>query len=254
MTLDENLQKTIERYLKGRLEGDELADFEHKLERNSIFAEEVKLQQQANALIKVYGKRKHFQEQLDSVSQSYENTKNIQFIIQPILLVATVLSLFLMTYLTLEYFGISPTNNNQQIATEQFRPYQNILITRPNKDTSVIAHLEREASRSYNEKKYTPAIYFLNQLLKQDSTTLTYNFYAGLCHLSLQQSKKALPYLKKARRHDDRSLRDHAEWYMVLAYLQMDERKEAVFLLKLITVTDIHDHKQEAQQLLDRLR
>ena len=93
----------------------------------------------------------------------------------------------------------------------------------------------------------TSRLYFAN-------TILTYNFYAGVCYLSSQQSEKALPYLRKARLHNDPSLRDRAEWYMVLAYLQQNNRKNAVLLLKLITTTDIHDHKEEAQQLLDRLR
>ncbi len=92
------------------------------------------------------------------------------------------------------------------------------------------------------EEYYTPL---------KDSIAKIPHLYDGLNALEVGDLDKAITQLKMVENSDNVTLKDYADWYLALAYLRNDQKKEAINVLKAIDHNSIY--KKQADSLLSKL-
>lgn len=79
------------------------------------------------------------------------------------------------------------------------------------------------------------------------------DYYKGICYLGLHKSSLAITSFKNTTNSVDIELKDNAEWYIALAYLQNHDKKKAKEqLLYILSVPD-HQYELLAQELLGKI-
>ena len=92
------------------------------------------------------------------------------------------------------------------------------------------SHDSSAISKAYNEKKYTAVIY-LNRTSVLNSKDV---FLTGMAYLELRDFSKAISSLQvviNETKNDESELKDAAEYYLALAYLQNQDYDQAIELM-----------------------
>ena len=130
-----------------------------------------------------------------------------------------------------------------------FQQYPNTVyaITRGSEEDNSV---ERKAFEAYEANDNASAIGFLEEL-RQTGDLEYVDFYLAQSYLNDDQPKKAIPLLARIVK-DREEFAPEALWYMALAHLRIDEKKNAEQALKDL-VADGRYKKDEAEILLEKL-
>lgn len=79
----------------------------------------------------------------------------------------------------------------------------------------------------YHQERYSEAIVALEAVTDPSSATKLENLAIACSYLSLKQSNEALSWLLPLTNSANDTLREHADWYTALAYLQSEQEEPA---------------------------
>ncbi|MBO0933821.1 tetratricopeptide repeat protein [Fibrella aquatilis] len=102
----------------------------------------------------------------------------------------------------------------------------------------------------YRQGHYQAALDLLPRVPAADACSF---YYQGLCLLALDEPKKATVALQAAKQQRNGTLRQRAEWYLALAYLQANDAPHAQHELKQILDQSGHPFGPVAGQVLGQL-
>lgn len=245
----EDLHTTIERYVDGELSGQELAEFEKRLESDSDLAAEVQLFQQAKASLSdqfVHEEAENnLKATLQEVSPSYFQEKKKQARIIPLLrrygLPAAGIAAAVVLILIFQPFQGSLYDQYKQLPTASF-------IEQSASDLADLA----AAQQAFNQKDYATALNIFQQYLNEEANRddVEIRFYTGLCHLELDQLSPARSIFESL--HAGNSVyQTEGTWYLAMTYLKEEDWERCVEYLR--QIPEGTERWEEAQRLLSKL-
>jgi len=139
--------------------------------------------------------------------------------------------------------------NTQSVYADNFEPYKNVVtpIVRGEHENSE----ESTAFMSYKNKDYELAAEQFEKLYENTKRPY-FLLYQANSLLALNNTEKAIPLLEKHIGFNDQ-LSERGKWYLSLAYLKENRKKDAIELLEDLVHTG-NFKKATAEQLLLQLR
>jgi len=245
----EDLHTTIERYVNGELSGQELAELEKRLESDSDLAAEVQLFKQAKDSLSdqfVHEEAENnLKATLQEVSPSYFQEKKKQARIIPLLrrygLPAAGIAAAVALILIFQPFQASLYDQYKQLPTasfiEQSEPEQADLAA---------------AQQAFNQKDYSTALDIFQQYLAQKANQddVEIRFYAGLCHLELDQLSEARTIFESLQSGNS-VYKNEGSWYLAMTYLKEKNWEKCREYLR--QIPEGTERWEEARVLLKKL-
>ncbi len=242
-------QDRIQAYLDGTLTPSDRQTFETELQTNPILAEELLLQREAIALLKL-DRQRAYKSQLQTIAQR----EATQIRTAPVValwqrrwlqIAAAVVLLFGVGWLLQQAF--SGPVDYQELAMSAYEPYPDRLNVRGEQEISATLV---EGMQAYGQQDYAQAISLLSQVPESDSLYLPTRFYLGNAYLSHQQAKEAVEVFSRLQSNPDNLFREATDWYLALAYLANGQTEQGKILLQALANNDEHSYQARAQELL----
>ncbi len=239
MGFDEKHIAEFDAYLRSEMSAEEKTAFESTLTKDAALKAEFESFKLFEATIES-AEIKSFKAQLgewDKITQEDSSSKKTRII--PIRTIAIAASVALIAFLAVNYFFGSVSN--QELATNYFSPYENVLTIRGEKETI------DDALLLYEKEDYIAAVTLFSSYPKNQ----TANFYAGECEFQLKNYTKAITYYEAVMDNSD-IFYEVAQFHMALAYLGADDKDKSIEVLNKIAADS--DYFDEAELLLKDLK
>lgn len=217
----------IETYLNQQLNGDALASFENRLQNEDGFRAKVEDIQSIITGIEIQALKyqlNEFHDTMDLMSQTSEITnenKNRLLNWKYLAIAATLV-------IALSCFWFFSSNSNERL-------YANYFTPDPGLPTTMSSNSNYEFYNTmvtYKRGNYSKAIEeWQSQLLKHPESD-TLNYFIGVAKMANKNEVDAITYLKKVSELQANTFKNDAYFYLGLAYIKMNERKQAIEALK----------------------
>lgn len=238
----------IERHIKRELSPSELKAFDRRVAADLKFAEKVD-----DYVAIINGLRNADSFALSEEVESWEKELRDEAgaprvaVLRPwvkYMMAAAVAAILITTLL----FVNRPVNDDpQQLFSEYFVPYEDLLSVRQDGDGSEALSI---AMAKYNEKEYGEAIPEFERYLEKDPQNNEVLFYLGISYLGENKASDAMMVFKELETHAG-SYSDHVGWYLALADLLDGNIPSAKARLENIVRDPDHDFVIKAKQLLE---
>ena len=233
MSLSEEQLSQIERYIDGDMTMDERQAFEQQMEVNAELKMEVAMHQKMVQSLKNQVNdelRTELRAMLKSTPESQPKRKMYWWAAAALLVLAIA---FTFNQLS------KSQKSDQELFAQYFQPYA-VSQTRGN------AALQA-AFEDYSAQNWTEAIPALEQIVNSHDSLARFRLYLGSAYLSTGQTAKSIQSLTPLLTQEG-SLKSHARWYVMLAYLKQGQVDEARRRLEeIIAARD--DYLSQAQNL-----
>jgi len=103
---------------------------------------------------------------------------------------------------------------------------------------------------NYQSGDYAAALPAFQGLITITIHNAPYHFYAGICQLELGRPVEASIHLEEASNREEAQFQQAAEWYLALAYLRQDDKKETARRLLEKIIREEGVFSQPARKLL----
>ncbi|WKN41600.1 tetratricopeptide repeat protein [Tunicatimonas pelagia] len=270
---DMSREEWIDRYLKNNLNPEELQQFRAKIQQDTALQQEVEDTQIAQALLQHQGLKNEIKavraamkaeesqpelaekgagtfstQQKPSKVEAEENVKAVPMY-QWMGRVAAGLAIVLVGYLTIQYATLSPERlYEEKIASEP--PYLGLSNRSMEDREDTIADQVRV---EYQFGNYEEVLRLYGEL---ETPTFAETFRAGYAYLEQERTGEAIAAFQRVMQDQNAfMIKDKAEYYLALAYLQDGQIETAVGMLEGIRKNDDHDYEDSLSSLyLWRLR
>lgn len=234
----------LEKYLQGELTEKERPEFDALLKNDADFKAEVEFHSDLKRVTEAEDDEQ-FKEMLsDFESEARMERPSVKRFPRKWLVAASIVLLIGLTY----FFAVDYSASTQDLFVNNFEPYRNVVhpVTRgeegQNKKTNAFV--------AYQTGDYETALPIMAELYANTKEPY-YLFYRANALIELNRAKEAVPLLQEHLRTGD-SLTKNSEWYLVMAYLQLDDKKNAKKMLQEVVKNGAYK-VEEAQKLLDAL-
>lgn len=237
MQENENHSALIEKYLTDTLTDSEKADFLLLMEDQEL-KERVLAEKRVVLALKAI-ERGQLKDRLKIVSQDTPTTQP-QASMKWWLFAASIAIIF-----TVGYFFYS-VGSAEKPFNKFYEPYPAVTIQR-----GQAIDIE-EGLMLYSQGKFKKAIPELERLPLNEKPA--YYLYLGNCYLQTKQPDKAVESFQSLIQiSDDPILKQHAQWYLALAYLQQKREDQALLELNKI-IENKGIYAEEAEELTEELQ
>lgn len=256
-------KEIFDRYLDGKLSGDELRDFEKSLRDDPELAGELEqyrqlheasekiftrdlTDQQAKDDIRAF-KKQDIEKDIDLQQFRKEMDKAGRRRISTLWYAAAVVLVGVMTALIVSLLR-SPVELPEMYARyyEEYRQSDKLLeITRSNDDLDI-------AVQVYASGDYNRAGLLFRQLADSLSFSPYADFYAGLICIHQERWEKAIESFRRVLSAGDSEIKTDAVWYLGLCYLMVDNASAAREQFEKLTATK-NEYSKRARKILRHL-
>ena len=188
--------------------------------------------------------RAEMRERLKSELASKEAMSGIRRRLRPLSWAATIL----LATLALWFFWPMTAPNGANLFAEFFEPLPNALspTIRGQEDRVPLD----QALMLYDGGNYAEAVKQFNTIPESELPSGGL-MYRGISYLGAQDWDNAIADLEQAKTG---TYRLSAEWYHALALLGKGDLDEAIQLLETINIQETHPYREQAEELLEKLR
>jgi predicted Zn-dependent protease len=241
--MNEEMLEKIEAYLANEMDVEERKAFELLLQEDSQLAEEVKLHQDAELILKV-STQISYKEKLQEIDKelkaaSAPKIRSMRTGVQRWLIAASVI---VAVGVTFWMFSRQQTHAFEQA----FQPYNNVLALRG--DT--ISDLST-AMLAYDREQYDLAIEYMDTYLEGKPGDVFAQFYKGISLLAMDKNQEAAQLLQSLP--ESIPMDEARDWYLALALGKAGDEAAAKAILDSIRNTDGHAYKEKAQKIWEKL-
>lgn len=242
----------IELFLENKLKGDDLKEFEKHLKDDKNLA-----QQLSNYHLAVKEISKICKDELKSKLKYIHNDlildqdKQKQRRTAYLRIAAVFLGLIILAVPILYYKNLKQANNDQ-LFTEYFSPYTNVVSNRGSEiDENNI--LNASAMYYYDKKEYGKALLNFEELLERTNLETSALFYYGISCLGAGEDNKAIEVLNKLSKSEDNVYYEQVIWYLALGNIKIDNKARSIELLE-IMINQKGSYARKAAELLSRIK
>lgn len=253
METEDTLFLRIESYLDSQMSETDRLAFEREMHTDTELAEEVALQRDTRALLKLQGQHSYKQmlQDYDAELEASKVEQPTRKIIQPIWRQTWFRAAAGFAFLLIAAYGLIYLQfNNRSLSKDAFSPYNNAMTVR-DPDAKLNALLQK-GMEAYSDEKYEEAIQAFSQL-PQDSSQVLARLYLGISYLATDQAEAAIQELDFVKELAS-PVQESASWYMILAQLQVGEQKSALEGLEALISEGSPKYKVDAQALMQKIK
>ena len=161
---------------------------------------------------------------------------------------ASIAVLFAMAW-AFGFFSIN--QQNDQLYSEYFQAYPNVIAPLERSNNSNISALQKEAFQLYERENYDKASLAFQKLYTQKQEEYAH-FYLIISTMGNKEYTKAINLYKQKENWESNEFELAAKWYAALAYLKLNDENQSINLLKEIQVSN-HPLSISAEKLLVEL-
>ena len=224
--ISQDLLETIERYLQGGMDNQELLSFERQMEENPLLRQQV----EDTSMLFSGIKKAVLKSKLDALHGNLiqealhekDPPKVFKLNFKTLSIAASVLILMGGFW----FYNQQPSN--EKIFNQYFEPDRGLATTMSETDNYEFS----DAMVDYKNAKYDLAIQKWEVLLKTKPENDTLNYFLGVAQLAKKKEDKAIIYLNKAIRHKQSEFTSDAHYFLGLAYLRAGHIEAAIESLK----------------------
>lgn len=231
----------IELYIDGELEGEELSDFQLKLENDDALRKQVELRREINESIvddDVYYLRKRMSILIPRVV----TRKRVYY------KYSAIAAACIIAVLSTLYF--QPFIQPEVVCNSFYSPYQTDLNTRS--DDKVFLGVNF-AVKLYAEKEYEASYELLKNYSRDNFNNPVAKYYLALNAMELNRLEEAELYFVDLIESAEYGYVVHAKWYLSLIYLKQDDLVQARALLNELK-DESGFYEERAKALLKKCR
>lgn len=141
--------------------------------------------------------------------------------------------------------------SKQYVSDELFASYYQLYQpTLKNNETPT--NINPEAYYSYINADYKRSYPLLKAQLNTEPDNITSLFYAGLVAIEMKDYYSSITYLQKVPRYADHNYYYHAQWYLAMVYLKLEDNEKATRVLHEI-IKDNELYREQAKKLVSKL-
>lgn len=234
----------LEKYLVGELSKEERQEFDTLLENDPDFKEEFEFQTDVKRAV-ISAEDEDFMKMLsDFDSEATDEKPQIKSFPTKWLVAASIALLVGVTY----FLTFNQSISTQELYAQNFEPYRNVVhpIVRGEEG----ADLKTKAFSAYQTGDYEKALPWFTELYTTEKESY-YLFYSANALIQLNRAAEAIPLLQEHLKTKDKRT-DKSNWYLSMAYLQLDDTENAKKMLNLVITEGVYK-VEEAKQLLNAL-
>ncbi|MBT8255454.1 MAG: hypothetical protein KJO23_02850 [Bacteroidia bacterium] len=242
----DKLQQDIERYLHGKMGGEELLAFDLRLQKDKELANLLQEEQLARKVIREAGRL-----ELKETLQEFENEMPARNM-RPRVIPLWIKRAFPVAAMVIIFFGLYQVFKQNTMTPEvafdtYFESYAAPSVLRDNEGSAMMNW--KQATQLFSDGDYQEAAIYFDRSVGEVPSYQA-EFYKGLSQLSMEA-----PYFQRAVNSFDRVLEtdndfvQQARWYKALALIGMNKQSEAQPLLKEIVANEAYNHQQAAELL-----
>ena len=242
MKINRDQQESIDRFLQGQLEGDNLDDFLKEIKTNPAMAKELQIQQDMAQGIEFHGNRQlrqRFRKISAEVKNNTGKTKNNKGRIIKFILAAAVIILLVCFNL----FFQKPAS--EKLFAQFYEPSV-LSITRNGDADNQLA----QAEKLYNNKNYNAAIPLLQSILKTQTQNSQIQLALGNAYVNDDKPESAIQQFQSILDRNDALYADQAKWFLALTYLKTNQLEKSKGLLEELANDTGADFHEEAEDLV----
>lgn len=234
----------LEKYVQGELTEKERQKFDALLKNNADFKGDVEFHTNLKRVTEADDDDK-FRGILSEFEAEASTQNSIEGRLPTKWLVAAAIAL---TAGLAYFFTIDSSVSTKNLFVQNFEPYPNTVnpIVRGVEDD----HQKTKAFVAYQIGKYEEALPLFTKLYTTEKIPY-YLFYRANALIQLNRAAEAIPLLQEHLKTKDK-LTDKSNWYLAMAYLQLDDKANAKKMLNLV-VNEGDFKVVEAQRLLEEL-
>ena len=234
---NQELFERIERYLNGRMVGDEKAQFEKELNTDSALAKAVIEQREIQTAVELGALSESLDEIHNEVISSQKSSKNNWWAI------AAGIAIIIAAGVYLFQQG-SPQD-------QLFASYSTTDPGLPVPMSSVDHYVFYDAMVDYKAEKYEVAIKKWKGLVRAEPKNDTLNYYVGSAYFNLESYNEAVKFFDKIEPESESDLRYKSQWYKILSWIKLDER-ERILAQKPYSGSPYAEEIEEIQKALEK--
>lgn len=238
----------IEQYVDGNMTEAERENFEQNLASDELLKIEYALYTQIVESVGEYFMAKHKNKlrtidlELDLENASTPKSRRI-------ILFSIAASLVI---LLVSYFAISPLFNQpdlKAIASNYDEVDKGIPVLMSMNGDSQFS----KAMNQYKQKDYQGSLSILQQLSNDKKNNDTLIYYIGINYQMLDSLQMAINYFKKAENFQYSIFKDKADFRLAICYLKLENKEDALAVLKSIGGNSKHLYQEKALKMLGEL-
>ncbi|PLX12914.1 MAG: hypothetical protein C0597_12405 [Marinilabiliales bacterium] len=243
--------KTIEKYIDGELEGEELLNFEELLSTNQDIKREYNLSKEINNSIiedDVMALR-------ETLEYMYEEESIVQrtpsvFPKRRFYYAAASAALLIATGGLVQRLA-GPDMNNDAVYDKYYNPYD-VAVTYRSGNTEVDRILLNALER-YEEKEYDQALLLFEEVLDKRQNDMAVNLYSGISYMEEEKYLKATNSFNHIISNNDNLFIEQAKWYLSMCYVKTESIDKAKLVLNEIIQEESY-YKDQARKVLRDLK
>lgn len=247
MEQEEKDIELIEAYHQGRLSEEETAEFDKRRDEDKDFNRKVEDYMHIMNEIRSFGEQ-DFMKKLNSWEKDIAGEKEAKVI--PLKRILSIAAAIIIILIPIGYLLMSDEVQRapQELYTAYFEPYEDVISER-----SEGSGLLEQGLNAYNQENYRQAITYLEGFVKENPEDNSAKAYLGIAYLAVNESDKAEATLKDVSQDATGLFKEVSEWYLALAYLNLN--RPALTKDQLIDITSKPDHMyhSKAKELLQEI-
>lgn len=256
MTEDLKRIEQIEAFLEGRMNPEEAAAFQEKMEKEKNLAAEV-----AAFELVLGGLREEGRDQLKAKFKSWDEEEKLKSSdsFQPEAGKVIDFRRYIMwgaaaviIAVSLIYFLV-PGPGPEQIFADHFVPHSEKYLALVDRSGTTTDSLMQEASQAYGKQNYPLTIELLQRVSDTISDPNIPKFYIGVSFLADGRISNALKYLRPVSNTPDHALTQPAIWYRGLAYLKTEYLDSARIQFEVLAMDKGSEYQNAAREILNDL-
>lgn len=141
---------------------------------------------------------------------------------------------------------------NERLFSEHYAYYESDVTVTTRGDTDNALQIEKQlkaALEAYESKDFQKSQVIFDKLIAKNKEDIVATFYAGLSSLAKEDAKKSIAYLETVR-FNSNEYYEASTWYLALANLKIDKKKEAKALLEDLSTSKDRFYAKQAKTLL----
>ena len=139
-------------------------------------------------------------------------------------------------------------SGNRDLYSEYYKPYKDILTTRGEHDEQMTL-----AMNYYNSGDYSNAEIVFLEITESANQPGFSGFYLAQSQMAQGKYGIAIENLKRLSEYEY-PMQSHAQWYIALAYLKLNQKQEALMYLNKIIKSEESYNKPKAIELSEKLK
>lgn len=148
------------------------------------------------------------------------------------------------------YFLFFNEPDYDKLIGDAFQPYPNVITSSTRSEADATGQVDRVMAL-YDKQKYADALKEFDKYIQDNPQDYNVLFYRGITHMKMDQSESAVADFEEVISGNS-LLHDQAEWYLGLAYLKNNQKKEAADLFFAIAGKDT-EYSEKANTIVNKI-